>query len=136
MQAAFFSVPSFELHQLTHILVLSDAAFAAPVARNSVAMLVRSSFFIVTALFFVQRGDRAQVLHRECAKRRSLLKLTKYTDALLIRGNILGHETARHILRLGPKIAPSPACAVSLPLLQGTARLRELLGKPFSRVLS
>src|SRR5262245_39332138 len=98
-------------------------------------MLVRSSFFIVTAVVFGQRVDRAQVLHHERTKRRTLLKLPKYTDALLIRGNILGHETPGHILRLGPKIAPSPARAVSLPLLQGTAR-RELLGKPFSRVLS
>ena len=69
-------------------------------------MLVRSAFFIATALFFVQHGDRAQVPHHERAKRRSPLKLTKYTDAFLIRGNILGHEMPRYMLHLDPKIEP------------------------------
>jgi hypothetical protein len=59
-----------------------------------------------TILLFVRCDDPAQVSHHERAKRRSLLRLTKYTDALPIWDNILGHETRRYILHLGPKTEP------------------------------
>jgi len=58
----------------------------------------------LSGLLFVRRRDRAQVFHHAHAKRRSRQRLTKYTDARLVRDNILGQGTRRHIRLPGPKI--------------------------------
>jgi hypothetical protein len=65
----------------------------------------------LSGLLFVRQRDRAQVFHHAHAKRRSRQRLTKYTDALLIRGDMPREGMLRYMPRLGPKIGRTLARA-------------------------
>jgi hypothetical protein len=56
---------------------------------------------------FVRPSDPVQASRLAHAKRRSLQRLTKFTDALLFWGNILGHEIRPYMPLPGPMIGPA-----------------------------
>ena len=80
-------------------------------SRNILLNVLLPSALQQSDRLFVRGCDLAQAFHHALAKRRSLQRLTKCTDALLIRGDMPSEGMLRYMPRPAPKIGRTLARA-------------------------